>query len=78
MLQPEATHFTPNQFQKDDTAADLIQVMELDATVPASEFHKSELKIPSKTPGWDLDVWRYLPVSSNVEGLPLIIMRVAF
>ena len=54
--------------------------MELDATASASAFHKNELKIPSKTPGWDLDVWKYLPkapVSGNVEGLPLIIMQVS-
>ncbi|TFY79251.1 hypothetical protein EWM64_g4760 [Hericium alpestre] len=33
------------------------------------------VKVPSATPGWDLDVWKYLPQNaSNGKVLPLIIM----
>ncbi|PIL35651.1 hypothetical protein GSI_02381 [Ganoderma sinense ZZ0214-1] len=39
-------------------------------------FVKNEFKIPSKTAGWDLDAWRYLPKAAGVQpkGLPVIVM----
>ncbi|KAH9945399.1 alpha/beta-hydrolase [Epithele typhae] len=39
------------------------------------QFVKSEVKIPSKTPGWDLDAWKFLPMTasgSSSRPLPVI------
>lgn len=41
------------------------------------QFERTSVKIPSKTPGWDLDAWRYLPqTKSTPKGLPVVIMQV--
>ena len=39
-------------------------------------FEKTEIKIPSKTAGWDLDAWKYLPKIPGAppKGLPVIVM----
>ncbi|KAI1797198.1 alpha/beta-hydrolase [Ganoderma leucocontextum] len=39
-------------------------------------FEKTDIKIPSKTAGWDLDAWKYLPKAAGVQpkGLPVIVM----
>ena len=42
----------------------------------ATTFEKTEFKIASKTAGWDLDVWKYLPKAAGAQpkGLPVIVM----
>lgn len=39
-------------------------------------FVKTEFKIPSKTVGWNLDAWKYLPKAAVAQpkGLPVIVM----
>ncbi|KAI0775280.1 alpha/beta-hydrolase [Trametes elegans] len=41
-------------------------------------YEKSHIKIPSATPGWSLDAWKYLPrrrgSTQAAQGLPVIIM----
>ncbi|KAI0749386.1 alpha/beta-hydrolase [Daedaleopsis nitida] len=40
-------------------------------------FVKTDIKIPSKTPGWNLDAWKYLPAKAaaqDAKGLPIIVM----
>uniref|UniRef100_A0A0W0F093 Putative alpha/beta-hydrolase n=1 Tax=Moniliophthora roreri TaxID=221103 RepID=A0A0W0F093_MONRR len=39
-------------------------------------FVKSGLKIPSKTSGWNLDAWRYLPSHGHPKKHPVIVMFV--
>lgn len=40
-------------------------------------FDKITLKIPSATPGWNLDVWQYLPVAGHgSQPFPVIVMWV--
>ncbi|KAI0705794.1 alpha/beta-hydrolase [Cerioporus squamosus] len=41
------------------------------------KFVKTDLKIPSKIPGWNLDAWRYLPTAAGSQGsigVPVIVM----
>ena len=42
----------------------------------ATTFEKTEFKIASKTAGWDLDAWKYLPKAAGAQpkGLPVIVM----
>ncbi|KAI0833393.1 alpha/beta-hydrolase [Trametes gibbosa] len=44
----------------------------------SSTFEREDIKIPSVTPGWSLDAWKYIPKTStkreSPKGLPLIIM----
>lgn len=46
--------------------------------VKMDTFDRTECKIPSKTPGWDLDAWKYLPKagSGTRKPLPVIVMSV--
>ncbi|KAJ8495969.1 hypothetical protein ONZ51_g1403 [Trametes cubensis] len=37
-------------------------------------YERSHIKIPSATPGWSLDAWKYLPRAPAKGGLPVIIM----
>ena len=39
-------------------------------------FERSDIKIESKTPGWNLDAWKYLPKAVGIEpkGLPVVVM----
>ncbi|KAI0710217.1 alpha/beta-hydrolase [Earliella scabrosa] len=39
-------------------------------------FVKTDIKIPSKTPGWNLDAWKYLPKTAGQGGKapPVIVM----
>ena len=41
-------------------------------------FVKTDIKIPSKTPGWNLDAWKYLPKTAGQGGKapPVIVMSV--
>lgn len=31
---------------------------------PQPSFHRDTVKIPSRTPGWNIDAWRYLPADA--------------
>ncbi|KAJ6492495.1 alpha/beta-hydrolase [Mycena vitilis] len=42
-------------------------------------FKRSELKIASSRPGWDLDAWQYLPsAEGSAEPFPIIVMAHGF
>ena len=39
-------------------------------------FERSDIKIASKTPGWNLNAWKYLPkaVGTEPKRLPVVVM----
>ena len=44
-----------------------------------AQFELSNVKIPSRTPGWNLDAWKYIPSKNNTSGpLPVIVMQVLY
>ncbi|RPD75298.1 alpha/beta-hydrolase [Lentinus tigrinus ALCF2SS1-7] len=52
----------------------------MSSTTTEQKFVKTDLKISSKTPGWNLDAWKYLPTiaGSQPKDLPVIVMAHGF
>ncbi|RDX57430.1 alpha/beta-hydrolase [Lentinus brumalis] len=48
----------------------------MSSSASEQKFVKTNLRIPSKIPGWNLDAWKYLPkaAGSQPRGLPIIVM----
>ncbi|CAA7267445.1 unnamed protein product [Cyclocybe aegerita] len=43
-----------------------------------TSFEKTTIQIPSKTPEWNLDTWRFLPAGGYAKPYPVIVMAPGF